>query len=273
MRLVWCTDPHLNFLPEGGAKAFGQGVLQDYPDLDGVLLSGDIGEFPNFLPLLDDFQKGLGKPVWYILGNHDAYQGSIAGMKAKAHAHTNPMTRYLVKEKLVELTPGIEGLDPSVALVGHDGWYDARNGDPKRSNVILSDFHWIKEFRGKWENAIIAVARMVADAAAAEALTLLEAAVAKGYKRIVFATHVPPYAQSAWHAGQMSDKNWLPWMSAQSMGDTIDRVANANPDVFFTVLCGHTHGAGRYQRQENVEVLTGHAEYRAPRVCGDFTFP
>lgn len=265
MRLVWCTDPHLKHLPPAGPKVFGERVRRDHPDLDGVLVTGDIAECDSFLPLLDEFQKGLDAPVWYVLGNHDAYGGSVSEMKAKAHAHTNAKTLYLEKEKLVELSPG-------VALVGHDGWYDARNGDPIRSNVALNDFLYIREFFGHWGHSLISVARRIADADAEEACGLLEAAVTRGYKRILFATHVPPYAQSAWHMGEVSNAHWLPWMSNRVLGEVLDVLARDNPDVSFTVLCGHTHSAGRYQRHANVEVLTGHSEYGDPRVSGTFEF-
>lgn len=264
MRLVWCTDVHLNFLPKGGDHCFGEGVRTDFPDVDGVLLTGDIGECPNFIGHLDEFQKGVGVPVWYILGNHDAYGGGVDEMKAKAHAHDNPMVRYLEKERLVELAP-------SVALVGTDGWYDARNGEPKRSNVLMSDFYHIREMiHGGVKRSNIETARDIADASAKVALVLLSEAIEKGYKTIFFATHVPPYALSAWHEGKISDSHWLPWMSNRVMGTVIDDVAGQNPDVTFTVLCGHTHSAGKYQRHPNVIVLTGHAQYKFPRVCGDF---
>ena len=266
MRLVWCTDVHLNFLPEKGISEFASRIRAEFPDLTGVVLSGDIAECPTFAALLEEFQAGLQVPVWFVLGNHDAYDGSVAEMKAKAHAITNPMVHYLVKKRLVELAPGI-------ALVGHDGWYDARNGEPLRSNVILNDFFAIREFSGHWGSSILSIARRIADASAEEARGLLEEAIAKGYKTLFFATHVPPYALSSWHNGDISNASWLPWMSSRAMGEMLDEVLGAHPDVSVTVLCGHTHSSGKYQRAPNLTVLTGHSEYGSPRVCGDFTLP
>lgn len=265
MNLVWCTDVHLNFLGQPfGPKNFGKLVREENSDLDAVVITGDIGEFPNFLPLIESFAEGVEVPVWFVLGNHDGYGGSVKGMRAKAQAHDGK-AMWLPKVGLVELAPG-------TALVGHDGWFDARFGEPTRSNVVMSDFVHVKEFLGHWGNGLIAVARQLGDQSAEEARGLLKAAIEKGYKRILFATHVPPYAQATWHRGEMSNAHWLPWMSSRAMGEVLDEVSGENPDVSFTVLCGHTHSAGTYKRSENLTVHTGHSEYGHPRVCGKFTF-
>jgi UDP-2,3-diacylglucosamine pyrophosphatase LpxH len=264
MQLPWITDPHLNFLDTEGPRDFGLKVREAIPDLGAVLVTGDIGEYPDFNTLIESFAEGVGAPVYFVLGNHDAYRGSIVGMRVKAEEMAGK-ARWLPKAGTVELAPG-------VALVGHDGWYDARLGDPKRSNVVLSDFMTIRELLGCSQEEIITTVREIADAFTEEARILLEAAVAQGYKRILFATHVPPYAQATWHQGQMSDKNFLPWMSNRSMGEMLDEVTGANPDVEFTVFCGHTHSAGRYERSPNLLVRTGHAAYGYPRVTDVLTF-
>jgi len=261
-RLAWVSDPHLNFLPKGGPKQFGKKVRADHPDLDMVVVTGDIAECPNFEPLLEQFANGVNAPVHFVLGNHDAYGGGISEMQIKA-AEMDGLSRWLPKTQLVELTP-------STALVGHDGWYDARFGFQMRSRVVLSDFTWIREFAGLHGELLRQNIQRFADQAAAEARGLLESAIEKGYKNIFFATHVPPYAQAAWHQGEMSDGHWLPWMSSRVMGEMLNEVSGAHPDVMFTVLCGHTHSEGKFRAAPNLVVLTGHSEYKFPRVCGVF---
>lgn len=265
MLLLWATDVHLNFLPQpDGSREFGAEVRKAHPDADGIVITGDIGECQNFLPLIEEFTAGVGLPVWYILGNHDAYNGSVRAMKYKA-LHHDGKAKWLVREELVELAPG-------VALVGHDGWYDARFGEPTRSRVLMSDFFAVQEMSGRGGQSLLDAARKLGDEAAQEARVLLLSAIGKGYKRIFFATHVPPYALATWHQGKLSDGQWLPWMSCRAMGEMLDEVTEANPDVDFTTLCGHTHSEGVYRRSPNLLVLTGHSEYRQPRVCGTFTF-
>ena len=256
-RIVWLTDPHLNFLPRKGAFHFGDSIRDDYPNVDAAIVTGDIAEFESFLPLLDELQRGLGAPIYYVLGNHDAYGGSVSEMRVRATSHANEKIIYLPAGDLYELTP-------DTALVGVDGWYDARLGDARRSNVVMNDFQLIREFRGKDS---VTVAREIADREAEYALEKLRR-TASVYKRILFATHVPPYAMATWHEGQMSDKHWLPWMSSLAMGNAIDTVSAEHLDVLFEVFCGHTHSDGVYERHSNVIVRTGHSAYRFPRVCG-----
>lgn len=262
MRLAWITDPHLDWLPRGGAREFGSLVRDDNPDVTHVVITGDLAEFDSFKDLIEEFAKGVGVRVYFVTGNHDAYNGSIRRLRSRASLMQGE-ARWLPSEQLVQL-------GPSVALVGQDGWYDCRYADPRKSHVLLNDFIYIQEF-GRFRGELLYQRiREVADNLAAEAKGLLEAAVAAGNKHIVFATHVPPFAGAAWHEGKVSDHHWLPWMSSRATGKVLDQVAQENPDVNFTVLCGHTHGKGTYQHDKNLLVLTGESAYRFPRVSRVF---
>lgn len=268
MRLIWLTDVHLNFIPHGASKTFGEYVLAEETQLggpfDAVVVTGDIAEYTSFEELIEEFAQGVGKPVYFVLGNHDAYGGSIRGMRAKAEKMKGK-ARWLVSEQSVQLCEG-------TVLVGQDGWYDARFGDAKRSQVTLNDFMVIKELMPLRGAALFLALQGFADVFAAEARALLEAAIEAGNTRVVFATHVPPFWQATWHEGKQSDKHWLPWMSSKAMGDMLNELSASHPDVEFLVLCGHTHGAGTYQHAPNLKVLTGHSAYRLPRVSDRFEF-
>ena len=76
MRLAWITDPHFNFLPPFGARAFGQYVAKE-TGCDAVVLTGDIAESKSLEQASRGFAEGLDKPVYFVLGNHDYYSGSI----------------------------------------------------------------------------------------------------------------------------------------------------------------------------------------------------
>ena len=41
---------------------------------------------------------------------------------------------------------------------------------------------------------------------------------------------------------------------------------NSHPQSRLTVLCGHTHSGGKLQVLDNLQVLTGKAEYGHPKV-------
>ncbi len=259
MKLVWVTDPHLSFLKKGGAKLFGNAVREEHSDLDAVVVTGDIGEHDNFDEHIERFAEGAGARVWFVLGNHDAYGGSVASAQQKARAMTG-LARWLPAQEPVPLGSGS-------VLVGHDGFYDARHGLGGGSSVFMSDFMYIEELKGAG-HALVERVQKLADAAAAEASRLLDRAIAQGPRRVVFATHVPPFPEAAWHEGAVSDANWLPWMCSKVMGDVLLAKSAAHPHIEFEVLCGHTHGRGTATLAKNLEVRTGDSEYRFPRVCG-----
>lgn len=264
MRLCWITDPHLDHLGPGGASDFGLYVKEIHEEFDAVVITGDIGECHTFAELVESFAEGVSKPVWFVLGNHDCYGGSISQARVTA-GKMKGRARWLVSERVVQLTE-------KTALVGHDGWYDARFGDYTRSQIVLNDFLMIKEFQALRGQKLADKLGRIADLAAQEGQAVIEQAIDAGNTQIVFATHVPPFAQATWHEGAMSDKHWLPWMSSRAMGEMLRSVAQAHPTISFLVLCGHTHSDGKYEAEPNLVVLTGHSAYKYPRVCGELDF-
>jgi DNA repair protein RadD len=90
------------------------------------------------------------------------------------------------------------------------------------------------------------------------------------YRKIVVATHVPPFAEACWHDGKMSGPEWLPHFASKATGDALLDAAKRAPDVEIEVLCGHTHGGGVAQILPNLLVRTGAAEYGEPGIAGVF---
>lgn len=211
MRVTWCTDVHLNFIRY--PKAFGEELLETRPDA--VLLTGDIAECPSLERCLDSLAQGLGKvvPVWFVLGNHDAYYGSV--VKAKANARRvsrlgiGPLYLGMADQDAIDL-----GND--TWLVGVDGWYDARSGNPFGSRVEMSDFDLVSElkiagFAEERRPGQIAACRRLAMVESDLAKAKLKAVMRNHPKRVVFATHVSPFVESTFHEGQISNSDWLPW--------------------------------------------------------------
>lgn len=256
MKLVWCTDIHLNFVPNG-ACAFGVEVASRNPDL--VVISGDIAESASFEGALKEFARGVGCPVYFVLGNHDYYGSSIKHVNAKAKILGKPL-HWLTKMGIVELSP-------TVALVGHEGWYDCRIGD--YTKLEMSDFTYVKDLRGLPKLGIVAKCRDLGRESAEAARPFVEEALSK-YKKVFFVTHVPPFHEAAVYKGKPSDPVWAPWFTNLSMGDMLFRAAE-NSTNHLTVLCGHTHGDGIVEMLPNLKVYTGGAEYYSPSVCGTFT--
>ena len=75
MRLAWLTDIHLNFLAADERQDFLRLLAER---CDAVVVSGDIGESPDITHLLEEMEDALQKSIYFVLGNHDFYKGSIA---------------------------------------------------------------------------------------------------------------------------------------------------------------------------------------------------
>src|SRR5579862_2107772 len=82
--LAWITDPHLNFLDIDGVHALCAG-LREQP-ADAFLITGDIGEAPDVAEYLNILHTHLDRPIYFVLGNHDFYRGSIIDVRDRIRA-------------------------------------------------------------------------------------------------------------------------------------------------------------------------------------------
>jgi 3',5'-cyclic AMP phosphodiesterase CpdA len=263
LKLAWLTDIHLNFLDAEPRRWFLESIRDQG---DALVISGDIGESPDVVDLLCEMDRIVQRPIYFVLGNHDFYRGSIAQTRAAVIELTRalPSLVYLSAGGVVELTA-------TTALVGHDGWADGRLGDFDGSDVVLNDyllirelFHWndrLELDKGRLRAALQALG----DEAAAHFRRVLSVAAAK-YPRVIAATHVPPFREAAWHEGRPSDDDYLPHFACQAVGEVLREVLAAHPRCQALVLCGHTHGGGQCQVLDNLRVLTGAATYGAPAI-------
>ncbi len=279
MRAAWISDIHLNFLTSAGRDRFGAQLRESGADV--IILTGDISEAPTLLDHLRGLQEDSAMAVLFVVGNHDYYRSSIAYMTEKLNrVCADPALKltYLSNTGVVTLTD-------KTALVGHDGWYDGESGDYWSTRLVLNDFEVIGEFRGAMVSELGTLPSLnefrfnpglkhiwkpimerLALASAKHVDTNLRAAIAMGHKRIVVATHVPPFPGASWHQGKTSNAEWLPFFSNITLGNAIVEVMNDHPDVECLVLTGHSHGRGSYSPIPNVTVLTAGAEYGSQEI-------
>ncbi len=257
-RFLWITDLHLNFVGQAGvAKFFAELAAVE---ADGILLSGDIGEAPNVTLYLNALDNALGRPLYFVLGNHDFYRGIIAGVRRKIEALcvACPNLCWLSQTGVVALTE-------STGLVGHDGWGDGRLGDYWGLAVPLNDWRFIGEFIGLDPERRLETLHALGDEAAAHFAAVLPEALQR-FHHVIVVTHVPPFREACWYGGRISDDDWLPHFTCKAVGDVLAAAMAANPECQMTVLCGHTHGAGEAQVLPNLRVLTGGAVYGKPQL-------
>lgn len=258
MKCVWLSDVHLNFLKKNAFIGFCR-TLQEY-EADAVILSGDIAEAQRLCDYLFMIDVALQTKIYFVLGNHDFYRGSIIRTR-QAVAELVQDSQYLVYLTQVDVVQ----LTPTTCLVGHDSWADGRLGDIDRSDVEMNDFYLIEELAGLDSQERRDKLRELGEEAADHLRRVLPEAV-KSYRDIFVVTHVPPFKEACFHEGRISDDNYLPYYSCHSVGEVLRDTATSWPDHRFTVLCGHAHSAGQVRILDNLEVYTAGAEYGEPVV-------
>lgn len=260
MHLAWMTDIHLNFLGTQQIEQWLQTVATYQPDA--LLITGDIGEASSWADYLERMSDTLQVPIYFILGNHDYYHGRIASVRKQAQhiTHTNPHLHWLPASNIVSLTN-------EVSLVGHSGWGDAGYGNFLGSPIRLNDYLLIRDFatlnKQRLQKRLQELGQEAADYLRQALLDAL-----KTHDHVLVGTHVPPFMQAAWHAGQTPDATspYVPHFTCRAVGDMLLEIANTHPTQQITVLCGHTHGEGTADIRDNLQVITGGATYGRPAI-------
>jgi 3',5'-cyclic AMP phosphodiesterase CpdA len=258
VRACWVTDIHLNFLDSNQVADFCSAVEQQNPDV--LLIGGDIAEADTIEFYLRTMAERIKRPIYFVLGNHDFYQGAIPKVRLAMDrlCRADGRLTYLSHAGLVELTP-------HTGLIGHDGWGDGRLGDYAASTVRMSDHVLIRDLAGLGRDELLGRLRQLGDEAADYLRSVLPRAL-DGYEEVLLLTHVPPFLEACWYQGKTGDDNWAPYFTCKAVGDLLLDVMTKRQDRRLTVLCGHTHSPGRARLLPNLEVLTGQAEYGAPEI-------
>jgi len=258
MKIIWCTDIHLNFVDLFKLNAFCRKITSLKPDV--VLIAGDIAESDGIVEMLLALEREIQCPIYFVLGNHDYYESSIKDVRKRVIRTSNESSylQYLTNTGIIKLTP-------DTCLIGHDSWSDGRYGDYLNSDIMLNDYVMIEEFKGLDKPSRFKKLNELGDEAAVFFREKLSEALLN-YQHILILTHVPPFPESCWHEGHLSDDDFLPHFSCKATGDVFIEMMSKHPDKNMTVLCGHTHSGGIAQIAPNISVRTGGAVYRQPNI-------
>ena len=79
MKLAWATDVHLNFLTTMARRRFLEPIREQ---ADALVVTGDIAESNSLGAMLMVMDSLVGRPIYFVLGNHDFYKGSVAGTRS-----------------------------------------------------------------------------------------------------------------------------------------------------------------------------------------------
>jgi predicted phosphohydrolase len=233
---------------------------------DAVIITGDISNGNTAVFLRQIFDK-IRVPVYFVLGNHDYYTHRIDKVREEmmnlcdVSGYCGDLFYLPQVDSPIELAPG-------VALVGVDGWADGGYGNWIKSTVWLSDYELIRDLVPHAHTRVHLQAKLreIAGAEAAKLRHKLEMALPV-YKTVIVATHVPPFAEAAWHEGKQSAWDFLPHFASKFVGDVISEMVLYHGHQRTLVLCGHTHGVGQCQPEYGLRVWTGGAEYRNPSIA------
>lgn len=258
VRLGWLTDIHLNFVPPLKRSEFYARLRRE--KFQGLLLGGDIGESDSVTTFLAEIADELRIPIYFVLGNHDFYHSTIAAVRERAahEALSSPWLHWLTANGVISLTA-------NTALVGHDSWADGRLGDFFRSDVVLNDYLLIGELRGLEKQGLYRKLNALGDEAADFIENRALEALAR-FRNVIVLTHVPPFRESCWHEGKISNDDYLPHFACRAVGDRLAALMRAHPAQTIVVLCGHTHSPGVARILDNLVVRTGSAQYGEPVV-------
>jgi len=261
-RIAWLTDIHLEFLTAKEVQAFLGTVA--VAQAESVLVGGDTGTAKTLCGFLLEMEIALPVPVYFVLGNHDFYGGSIADVREMAKRVTERSNRLSWLPR-----SGVVGLTPTTALIGHDSWADGRCGDYHGSSVMLNDYFEIEELSGLNKEARLEKLNQLGDEAARYVRETLTGALQR-FPHVIFLTHAPPFREACWYQGEISGDDFLPHFSCKAVGDALREVMGEHVDRRLTVLCGHTHGPGTASILPNLRVVTGGATYGKPQILGVF---
>ena len=255
-KILWMTDIHLDFATKSTFELLLEKVKEK--DSDIIIISGDIANSIILVNTLESIASLLEKPIYYVLGNHDYYGSSIKTVRLRMKK-LNKKNQYL---KYLPLN-GIIKLENDTCLIGHDSWYDGKNGCYMDSRVSLSDVTRIQDLIGFDKMQRLTIFENLAQ----EAANYFEENISKAfedYNNIIAVMHVSPFKESSYYGGKQSDDNWLPFFSSKIVGDVLTNLMKENPNKNMTVLCGHSHGKKDIKILHNLLVKAGSADYYYP---------
>lgn len=252
--IAWATDIHLDRLSERDYLEYKEYLQELNPDC--LIISGDIAEGEFVFEALKDFNDSLKFPIHFVLGNHDFYYGSFAKVEKKV--------RQLVKESAnlnwlseSEIVP----LNDETALIGVEGWGDARNGTLNLSEGAARDILAISDYKGLSKEEIGEFLRIKGEKYA-EILRprLLEAVT--NFQKVILVTHVPPFVEVCFDRSlRICSEFKLPFYTCKAIGDMLLEVMPENPSCQMTVLSGHTHEKADVKILENLRVRVKESGY------------
>ncbi|PIQ26486.1 phosphoesterase [bacterium (Candidatus Blackallbacteria) CG17_big_fil_post_rev_8_21_14_2_50_48_46] len=258
--LAWATDIHLDHCDANVIAEFATQIRATGAQV--LCLTGDLAESQNLVDYLHSLAEMIQMPIYFVLGNHDYYHGSIASVRKTLADLQIPALHWLPHTGPVEL-------GAKVCLIGHDGWSDGQHGDFSRSTIRLKDYRLIEELAQAGQAGLLAQLQALGAESAAWFRARLPEVLAH-YQQVYLLMHPPPFREACLYGTEIADDNWAPHFICKAVGDLLLELMPQFPQTQLTVLAGHTHNPCDIQILANLRVQVGKAEYGAPALAGLF---
>jgi 3',5'-cyclic-AMP phosphodiesterase len=249
-KFLWYTDTHFDRVAPWTLLKFVRYLRAQKPK--GILLTGDISN-----GLLTGFHlKSLATlvdcPIYFTLGNHDYHFSSIENQhdKIKQICKDYPNLIWLTHSDVINL-------QSEVGLIGAEGWYDARLGDPKYLKATI-DWMLIKDFKSLSMEERIEKFRSLSQKSVVILKDKLEKALEQDYKTIYLLTHFPPWEEATRDTGTFMEKFWLPYNINLALGQMIEETMTPYKKRRVVVLTGHTHCPDYIRVSRNIDCQVGY---------------
>ncbi len=257
MKLIWASDIHLNHVPlDNIRKIFFDEI--NTSEADALVITGDISDGKKFKSDFNELKNNINMDIYFVLGNHDFYHSGFSKVRNEMKSYGK---NYLGNASIIELSK-------TTAMIGHDGWYDIRNGTPNK--ILLNDFFYIEELQKAYMYGSISELTEAVQKNAKISSDYFRSILNKvflKYDEVILATHVPPFANIV-DKGDSNNSNeyFLPYYSSKEAGQVLLDVMIKFKNKQLTVLCGHTHRKAKYKPLNNLEVFCASASYGTPEI-------
>lgn len=222
---------------------------------DGLFITGDISSGRWIESDLRFLAQHFDGPIYFVLGNHDYHGRHIDSVHSDVRRLCG---RYTNLHWMTDM--GVVSLSDNVALIGADGWYDARLGDP---NLLKYTTDWFLTFdflHSQNMEERLETWRSMAQQSADRIKVRLESAL-ETHKTVYVLTHVPPWKEATRAEGTMMEKFWLPYNTNAILGQTIEDVMKGRKKKRVVVLSGHTHTPCHIRVTNSIECMVARASY------------
>lgn len=264
-KVLWLGDLHLNRATDEQQSLLAEKLAA--LAYDAVVMCGDCSSGPDLVRHLSMLGAAVApRRLLFVLGNHDFHQSSFREVREAVSrlCRTMPNLTHLGVGDVVEL-------NADVAVIGHDGWADARAGWGKRTIVRSRDHHSIEDFRNLTKVELFARMETLGRESAAAFRSTLPRALTR-YRHVVVATHAVPFPSATHFSGKVCDSKYQPHFSNLSAGLALIGITKRFPSKFVSVLAAHTHSAVHVRILPNLDVRVAGAQTGKPAIQGILDF-